>query len=199
MEMERLRARRKKNSIFFILTALIGIVLFSLGAIQKIDEVGKNDRFLTEEYADYYIERVSAYLIREEHLIANYFVHVQSGEGGDIREKTLAELQELERQKYNFFRQNYVAPKGFTLFQADSYNHTLLGYRAINGVLEHRYDEDQTIYEEHKKSFEKFLDNASVIKRRFDEAASVYEISKEKDVEMPADELEMELEKNSSK
>lgn len=197
--MERLGARRKKNSILFILIALFGIVIFSLSAIQRIDEVSNRDRFLTEEYADYYIEKVSDYLIREEHLIANYLAHVQTDESGDARERALAELQELERQKYSFFRQNYVAPKGFALFQADSYHHTLLGYRAINGVLEHRYDEDQTIYEEHKKSFENFLDNAPSLKRRFEEAASVYEISKEKKIDMPADELESKLEKNSSK
>lgn len=199
MEMERLRARRKRNNIFFAFVALIGILVFSLSALQGGREAGSTDTFLTEEYADYYVGKMSAFLIREEQLINNYFAYVQTKEALDARERTLAELQALEQQKYIFFRQNYVAPRGFALFQADSYNHTLLGYRAINGVIEHRFDPDQTIYEEHKKAFEYFIDSAPTLKRRFDEAASVYEISKENKTEMPADPLETELEKNSSK
>lgn len=192
--------RGKNNSFFFYIIVVVVVLYFGVSIAVGTNNYQENDYFKTDEYATFYIDRVGAFLTQEEELIETFHA-LNQGTAEDKKEEVLNKIQELEREKYLFFRKYYRAPAGFTAFQADSYSHTLLGFNAIT-KYEYKYADDASerlVYEKGKAEFYQFTDKAPTLKNRFEENVKVYKISKKNKEESPKDYLEDELEKNSSK
>ena len=192
--------KKKNNNFFFYAVVVIAILYFGISIAVGSNNYQENDYFKTDEYAEFYIGRVAALLHQEEELIRDFQIFNQ-GNQEERKEETLNKLQELEREKYLFYRKYYRAPAGFTAFQADSYNHTLLGFNAIT-KYDQKYSHDASerqVYEKGKFEFYEFVDKSSSLKNRFEENVKVYEISKKNKEETPPDYLEDELEKDSLK
>lgn len=195
-----LKKKKRSNNFFFYSIVVIAVLYFGISIAIGSNNYQENDYFKTDEYAEFYIDRVTALLHQEEELIENFQIFNQ-GNQEERKEETLSKLQELEREKYLFYRKYYRAPIGFTAFQADSYNHTLLGFNAIT-KYDYKYSHDvseRQVYEKGKFEFYEFVDKAPSLKNRFEGNVKVYKISKKNKEETPSDYLEDELEKNSSK
>lgn len=196
----RLEKKKRNNNLFFYSIVVIAVLYFGISIAIGSNNYQENDYFKTDEYAKFYIDRVTALLHQEEELIEDFQIFNQ-GNQEERKEETLGRLQELEREKYLFYRKYYRAPAGFTAFQADSYNHTLLGFNAIT-KYDYKYSHDvseRQIYEKGKVEFYEFVDKAPSLKNRFEENVKVYKISKKNKEETPPDYLEDELEKDSLK
>lgn len=190
----------KNNSFFFYIIVVVVVLYFGVSIAVGTNNYQENDYFKTDEYATFYIDRVGALLTQEEELIETFHA-LNQGTAEDKKEEVLNKIQELEREKYLFFRKYYRAPAGFTAFQADSYSHTLLGFNAIT-KYDYKYVNDASeklVYERGKVEFYEFVDKAPTLKNRFEENVKVYKISKKNKEEAPKDYLEDELEKNSLK
>lgn len=195
-----LEKKKRNNKFFFYAIVVIAVLYFGISMAVGSNNYQENDYFKTEEYAEFYIHRVGAFLHQEEELIENFQIFNQ-GDQEDKKEETLGKLQELEREKYLFYRKYYRAPAGFTAFQADSYSHTLGGFNAIT-KYDYKYSHDiseRQVYEKGKAEFYEFVDKASSLKSRFEENVKVYKISKKNKEEAPLDYLEDDLEKDSLK
>lgn len=190
----------KNNSFFFYIIVVVVVLYFGVSIAVGTNNYQENDYFKTDEYATFYIDRVGAFLTQEEELIGTFHA-LNQGTAEDKKEEVLNKIQELEREKYLFFRKYYRAPAGFTAFQADSYSHTLLGFNAIT-KYDYKYANDASeklVYERGKVEFYEFTEKAPTLKNRFEENVKVYKISKKNKEETPKDYLEDELEKNSLK
>lgn len=191
---------RRRNIFFFNLIAVVAILYLGTTIMIGTNNFEENDYFKTEEYANFYVNRVEGFLIIEEELVEKYYAHIGEGSSQDSGEDILFRLQALQQEKYLFYRRYYRAPAGFTNFHGDSYLHSLNGYNSISRVIEYRFaetHEDKETYLRSREDFFHFLDRSSMLKNRFEESVKVYEINLSEEGDL-RDSLELELEKDSS-